>query len=415
MRCLYKRNGLRRNQYCFVFHALKAQSFRYSSTTSKRNGKSTQSFFFHFSDPPFNLNTLTHRILNSGLLVSKPDKIEISESYENLLIDAINSCKALHLKTYSKGDQITSSRSQDTHDLKLALAQSKKFLTPLDLLTAILDYNASNLTYKSLLEYLVTRPYPPTQHVCLLLTQYRSDCLSRSGKYTKPILHNLRSLVYIALRRALLRQELELAYELIDVSNPTSLSAAGGGKRIPGETSNRHALLSVVSLASMGGGCIIIGSYLLALPPVVTLGAFLLLGASQIAFYLRAISWSSRVCWRPGILLPSLARIKYQHELKMIDRIAVGYDELIDLTVDNYHHLAAESSKSPNNSHNLRRLQKFQHHQLIKHKTRLIETDQELMFNEYWTRAGEGFAWVEPDQDPSDTLVRTIRERKACM
>lgn len=404
MLCLKKSQGQSLIQRSIIIYDLLNLQRRCLST-GKQHTKRSVGFFFHFSDSPFNLATLTSRITNSELLQSSNQPANLN-NIEGLLIEAIQSCKALHLKTYKTNGQIKSSKSQDTHDLKLALVRSKRFSSPLDLLSAVLDHNASNLTYKSLHTFLVTRPYPPTHQAISLLSRFESTSWAISAVKYK------HEMVYIALRRALLRRELALAYELVDIINSDTLSTDKKRTLILGGSTNKHALLSASSLSIMGGGAIITGAYLLALPPSITFGTLVALGMTQLALYLRAISSGSRVRWRPGIFLPIFTRLKQQHELQMINRIAVGYDELVDLTVDNYHHLATSTSTtSPDSSVNLQALQDRQQQQLTKNKMRLVETDQERMFNEYWTRAGEGFAWVEPDQDPSDNIVRNIRQK----
>lgn len=47
--------------------------------------------------------------------------------------------------------------------------------------------------------------------------------------------------------------------------------------------------------------------------------------------------------------------------------------------------------------------------QLAKRNMRIKDTVQERWFNEYWAMAGEGYVWVEPDQDPSTGILRKLR------
>lgn len=373
---------------------------RHLSNGRKSQVKAETGFFFHFSDPPFNFNTLTSRIVTSELF-QFTDKLERSRNFEFLLIDAIKSCKTLHLST-NTDDQIKSSKSQASHEIKLALAQSRQFSSPLHLLTVVLDQNELALAYDPLHIYLATRPYPPTTHVISLLKKFKNTLVARSGGTTFNGIHQFHNLIYIALRRAILRRELNLAYELVDLSS--SISSSNPWYKCA--LTDKHALLSATSLACMTGGSILTAAYFFTFPPLVAIGALAVLSFSQCVLYIRGISRTSRVRWRPGISISLWARLTQQHDLQMINRLAIGHDELIDLTVDNYHHLANSSLFNGINN-----LQEFQQRQLARKKMRLIETEQERMFNEYWTRAGEGFVWAEPDQDPSDRIIRLIRQK----
>lgn len=375
---------------------------------STRKQKDHSTFFFHFNDPPFNLNSLTSRITKKGLLQpSSLASMENSiENIESLLIDVIRSCKELHLKTFSKESQGTGSRSSDTHDLRQILAQSKQFTKPLDLLTAVLDNNSANLTHNVLHQYLVLKPYPPSPHVISLLSQFGGPPSKRSCLKQR----QLRDLTVTAVRRAMLNLEVDLAYEMIEASNQeTNLFCSGA-------LLHRYALLSSASIFTMSTGALVTFASIWEFPFAVVLGSAVAVGFVQFGLYLQAISKSTRVRWRRSAL--ALPILTHQSDLFLVNQITVSFDEFIDFTVDNYHQIASSinspsaAMKHGKESERMTQLQDFQRQQLTKHKMKLIETDQELMFNEYWTRAGEGFEWVEPDQDPADWILKRIRQNK---
>lgn len=380
---------------------------RCSSSSSK--SRQSTGFFFHFNDPPFNINSLTARIEHSGLLSENAsNKPPLNpQDVERLLMDAIESCKSLHRLNYANRSLSTSSKRQDTHDLKIALARSKRFKAPLDLLSEVMEKNMDKLTYEPMRLYLCSQPFPDTIHAIRFLKAF---C---HGDSSKKRINETRQLIDIGLRRALLRREIKLAYDIIDIIEGKVAKFSWSS------CINQHALLSSFSMSVMGAGCITIVTSLTSLPLGVAVGSIAGLWLTQFALYVRAVSTRTRVRWKSGLSLPIWTRLQRSYELELVNRVAVEYDELVDLTVDNFHHFAnldslpSADSKVSLSDHaaHLRELQDFQRSQLVKRKMRLVETDQELMFNEYWTRAGEGFQWVEPDQDPADPIVKQIRNK----
>ncbi|VVT56525.1 uncharacterized protein SAPINGB_P005132 [Magnusiomyces paraingens] len=139
-------------------------------------------------------------------------------------------------------------------------------------------------------------------------------------------------------------------------------------------------------------------------------------------------------------------------ELRMTDYIAVAYDELVDVTVDNFHvygeklsqpnvltpetlythsynyyhndnnpttteeiasktnQSSFESTKGPAVNHNAAKT--VLQEQLARRRLRIKTSPSEQTFMDYWTFAGQGYEWVEPDQDPSGPAQARLRYDK---
>lgn len=332
---------------------------------------------------------------------------EDAENKQDVLVDAIESCKRLHLESYRLDNGLTGSKRQDAHDFKIALARARKYKHPLDLLSEVMERNASNLTYKVLHSYLTLRPYPDTHQMLRLLRSFGdSHCA------TKTEIDKLRQLFDIALRRALLRKEFDLAYELVDLS-------AGANFNISADfSSNRHLMLSAGAFSTMATGSIMLLSELWHVTWPVALGSVGVVYFYQLSRLLNALSTKSRVYGRSLLFPVSWKRLQTSYQTDLVNRIAVEYDELVDLTVDNYHQFA-HSEPAQNTdpafeqaiSKAMASVDILQRAQLRKRRMGYVETEKELMFNEYWNHAGEGFEWVEPDQDPADQVIKTLREK----
>lgn len=379
-------------------------------------------FFFHFNDPPFNLNTLVSRVQKSGLLEAPKninDKVK-DELHEPTLIDAIHSCKELsRLLTSVKGT--SGSRTQDIHKLKQTLKNSRKFKTPLHLLESIIEANRPGMSMPVIKVYISEPPFPDTVQAISAIESLFKESHFKGWRSIKSV-SDYNDLVYIALRRALLRKEIEYAYELAALAKPSAFTGL-----------NRHIILSNVSFSLMSTGAVVALSQIFEIPTAVTAMSVMCMGLLQYTQLLKQLGSRTRVRLRrlSSAISPSSSIWAQQVYFDMVNRIAIAYDELIDLNVDNFHKMADEHHKLQQNNLELEQADSnnssqtidispksdahdIQQRKLVKSKLTLVTTDQEQMFNEYWTSAGVGFEWVEPDQDPADVIIRRIRQKEDC-
>lgn len=331
------------------------------------------SSFFHFSDPPFNLATLTKRILAAGLLDEKKVLDKLTQAQ---IIDAIKSCRKLETLN-TTGNQSKGSRHSSTHVLRQELSKTQ-YKSPEKLLEDVL-LNQKHLTKPIIHAYLATYPYPSSVDSHFLLQSQ------------KTILNN--DMIFIALRRAIFSRDFFTSYSLASLAKPSLLTPL-----------TKHSLLSLGSMFCMSTSAVGILSYLHSIPFVATVTVITLV-------WILHYAWAIKVfCTRPRIRARLRAKsgmdsLRNQSRLDMWNRIAVGYEELVEFNVDNYHKTAQENALTEVSN------AEEQHREWMKGlKLKRQDTEQEIIFNEYWTRAGVGFEWVEPDQDPVDTIVEKIRK-----
>lgn len=309
------------------------------------------------------------------------------------------------------------SHTTDIHKLKQSLKKSRKFKTPLHLLESIMEANSSVISMPVIRAYLSEEPFPETVQAISVLKPPSIGSSVKQRKLTSAT-DDYNSLIYIALRRALLRKEIKYAYELAALAKSSAITS-----------SNRHIILSNVTLSIMSTGAVIALSQVFVIPFAVTAMLMMCMVLLQYTQLLKLLGTRTRVRLRrlSSAVSPTSSIWAQQVWFDMVNRITIAYDELIDLNVDNFHHLANELHKhrqeklEGNQIHDnippitdidlQKEAREVQQKELVKAKLTLEETDQERMFNEYWTSAGLGFEWVEPDQDPADELIKRIREK----
>lgn len=172
-------------------------------------------FFLKFTDPPFNLGTLTRRLQHSPLWMrhnlngNGDSKLTSGVSvegidYESLLLNFVKACKTLHISTtklennniddsitvrkfnYSaEASSLRKALKYEAHNsdnnLKLSSRAVKHeftetgLLPPLDLLELVLNKNKKLLTWKVMHQYLTKFPLPTTSHAIYLLKNFKCN------------------------------------------------------------------------------------------------------------------------------------------------------------------------------------------------------------------------------------------------
>lgn len=197
----------------------------------------------------------------------------------------------------------------------------------------------------------------------------------------------------IPFRRASYSCDFDSAFQILDVTT---------GRNSPYQTLANRRIYRYIAVwaAGMSGilygfdwllGSGMIGDWTENRGMVVSMAATYLLAVSVYGTLARQNSKSGVgevLRWSKGVFLTS--RFKRARELKMAAEMA----EMNRSLPENHGECA------------MKMLKELQRRQL-----ETVESNDELLLKEYWARGGEGFEWVEPDQDPAWQVWRAKMER----
>lgn len=131
---------------------------------------------------------------------------------------------------------------------------------------------------------------------------------------------------------------------------------------------------------------------------------------------IRSGAGLSRVKWRPYI--STLYKHTHKQELELVNRIVTHFEEHNELNVRNFHVSEAREyvpmnvfthndmvfeapMYDPVSSEAMRVLNLIRL-QVQKRKMMMLPVKEEKEYIEFWQKHGDGFKWVEPDQDPAE-------------
>jgi hypothetical protein len=334
--------------------------------------KGSRSIIFRLNASPLNVETLSARIqrLVVGRSASNPPTPE-------LICEAIRACKQLHQEDSKRRNALPI----EFKSIGLKRRQPGGPGSALELLAQTLEdpiVHRVSIANTSVLQCLFsTDPRPSTNTALAFLREY----VTRPSK-TQHVTAEELEMFYIPLRTALIRHELRMAFELVDAT-------AAHRRALP-----RFVPLASGTLVAMFAASLCVGGlWPLALGAMVgPLCALWLKGAR-----LSRLQWAAH---GPNIF----QQISRRRELEFCERIVVGWEELVDLNVSNYH---LYHSKRERNAE----FERMINRELGKRGMRIRQSDEEEKYLEYWQAAGHGFEWVEPDQDPADYICVEAGDR----
>lgn len=224
-------------------------------------------------------------------------------------------------------------------------------------------------------------------------------CNAYNAKYgTNPILAKAHGVpqaipipvIMIPFRRCVYNGELDKAFELIDVS--------AGSRAYMNEV--RASWIKYLSRWAGGTTSILVGVHVLLESGLVGTWASTTGVLSMVFTYLCSMSilgslaFAGRVSgsgeyikWLPGT--PTTYWYSHAQEMKMASLIAS-----VDIALPENQNEAS-----------------FRVKKLLQARRMMaLEPEQEILIKEYWARGGEGFEWIEPDQDPAEIIWRAKME-----
>uniref|UniRef100_A0A060T6Z9 ARAD1B16148p n=1 Tax=Blastobotrys adeninivorans TaxID=409370 RepID=A0A060T6Z9_BLAAD len=311
--------------------------------------------FYSFYDRPFTFQALKSRIKSSLRNNNVPTSV---------YVEAISACKALAR---------TAKRSNGQGRLDELMVNESVHKDPaspmIQLATSVVDrhqhHGPRDVHDKVLRHYLASVPQPPTY--------YALTVLGKRASLTS---------VSIALRTAVLKKDIDGAFAVLDTADLV--------------LSRAKVIGSIYGLGAIVSAQIAYG--ILVDVPL----TFFMLGmcSATLASIYQSMTRTPRVRWAKT--KPFMHRLINYHNLVLTNRIVTGFDELIDTNVTNFHRSPSKRASA--------QVTKLQQH-LRQRGMRLIDGPENEMYRQYWLVAGEGYKWVEPDQDPVDPWITNARQR----
>lgn len=323
--------------------------------------------FLHFYDKPFNVNILRARIQKSIFCKS-------SQLPAIVITDAINSCKRLFNqslihqsvpKDYAK--TIINSRSNIKslyHDLIFhQTVQNSLF------------YNDNIKSKPLILKALFNGP---------LILEF-DEILSILKSYVRfkngELLQDDLEAIYILVRNRLQSRQIFHALDVVDASVGSAAF----------QSSSRYKWLLRGSVGCLGIFACQLPMFWFVPSEIFYLYMSLFWGLATYLITKASKGTTERLRFISQNIFGNLTK---QEQLIMINRIIEEYDERFSLNVRNYHY----SSKILPYDHNLDiQLRRA----LVLRGFELKPLNEHSMYQEYWQTAGNGYMWVEPDQDPA--------------
>ncbi|RLV95238.1 hypothetical protein JA1_001197 [Spathaspora sp. JA1] len=233
------------------------------------------------------------------------------------------------------------------------------------------------------------------------------------------------SVVYITLGRILEQNDYFNGFNLID-------KTVNSDQYLNYRKSRLEKLVGVSILANV---CILTLQWLL-LPdiPILLWMAFNTVSTFLITsiFHIPTVSNLGRIKFR--FYNSRFYNYLHKHELLATNKIITHLEEFNETNLINFHYSKVRpmtnlkqvkvddyiielpniyqdnvGSDLPNEE--ISQIQKFFKTELNKRKIMLCDLNQELLFLEYWKNHGEGFTWVEPDQDPGEIIKLNISNK----
>jgi hypothetical protein len=314
----------------------------------------------HFYDKPFNVRILRSRLQQA--ILSKLTPVP-----EVIVTDAINSCKKLFNQTLAKQgvpkeySEVSNENGQEAvktlyHDLLFHNGVQQRLLEGKPSLLTALFKGPLVLDFEVILPIL------------------KNYVEAKKGKLSSDEIQA----IYVFVRERLENRQITQALDIVDVSVGSEVFLNWSRRKWWS-----RGLLGCLSMLSFQ-----LPVYFV-LPPEFFFSYMSLYWGSVAYIGTQISEGTERLKFVGGKLYRNLVK---QEQLTMVNRIIEEYDDSFNLNIRNYHY-----------SHALPydyKMDIWLRQALAKRGFQLKPLKEHTMYQEYWQTAGQGYTWVEPDQDP---------------